>query len=333
MDKMNFFQFTQLAFSCLIFASCQNINTNEASDSNTIKSNVTKKNSPKNSALNDFGTRCKALLTSRFKNLEEFKNVVSIQYDRDYSRLDSSECRNSSVTLSYKSNGEEIKRTMSSDINQDDVQKLPKSDIITLSCFIFTHPNIIRLRKNLEDAYSLSRRKPAFYGPGDKAFYDLAEASYYNIISQPQTFLNSKDSSEKGYINTFNHITAQAIITSFFSEELADLISDLHERKNMPEITCGKFTSVHLNDTLNNIVDNYIDILNNEIGQKIGLKLREKYNINSTTQCTPILLSNYLNDVQGYYSMVLKIVFRSFRPSDKVINKFSHKINLVLEKF
>lgn len=108
----------------------------------------------------------------------------------------------------------------------------------------------------------------------------MAEASVRHINTPNLAFLSVQDSLEKGYLNTFNHVTAQAIISSFFSEDLADLIGDLHERFYLPELTTGNFKESQLTDSINNPTDNYVDIINNEIGQKIGKALKDNYKIN-----------------------------------------------------
>ncbi|HAV26180.1 MAG TPA: hypothetical protein DCX01_08380, partial [Bacteroidetes bacterium] len=74
-------------------------------------------------------------------------------------------------------------------------------------------------------------------------------------------------------------MTAQVLITALFSKEVADYIADVHELMSMPELTTGRFSDKQLHDTLNYPVDNYVDMLNNEIGQEIGLRLKEKYNL------------------------------------------------------
>lgn len=280
---------------------------------------------------NEFGVKCRALLSTRFEDLSQLKTLVSIQYDKDYTTMDSADCRYTVVTLSYLSNGESLIRTMTSGIAQNDISNLQTAGYLKRAEFVLINPNIIQQRRALEKAYILARRKPAIFGPGDMSFFDLAEASFRHINTPELAYQNSRDSSEKGYINTFNHITAQAIITSFFSESLADLISDLHERQNMKEITSGRFNERQLKDTFNSPEDNYVDIINNEIGQKIGLTLKKKYNLSENSVCTPILLASYLNDIQSYYMWSLEIGLDNFRPSDEVVVKFSNKINVLLK--
>ncbi len=95
----------------------------------------------------------------------------------------------------------------------------------------------------------------------------------------------------------------------------------------MPELMTGHFSTDQIMDPNVNPLDNYVDIINNEWGQELGKKLRDKYQINSNTVWTPELLTNYLNDIQSYYRWSLQIGMEPFRPQDTVVTRFSHKLN------
>ena len=169
-----------------------------------------------------------------------------------------------------------------------------------------------------------------FFGEGDQAFYFLAEACAKNINTPDLAFINDRDSSEKGYINTFNHITSQAFITSCFTEELADFVGDSHERFYHPKLILGKFSEKEISDLSEGPVDNYVDLVNNEWGQELGIELKEKYNINENTYWSPELLANYLNDLQSYFSWAFQIGFNPFSSDDEAVTRFSDKLNMVL---
>jgi hypothetical protein len=154
-----------------------------------------------------------------------------------------------------------------------------------------------------------------------------------HINTPDQAFVFPRDSSEKGYLNTFNHVTAQAFLTSLYSEELADFVADVHERKTMPELISGAFRPEQLTDPNTNAVDNYVDIVNNEWGQELGKVLRKKYGLHAGTHWTPELLREYLNDIQHYYSWGLKIGFEPFRAQDTVVVRFVEKLKYVREKY
>jgi len=276
--------------------------------------------------------RAKVLLTSRFKDLDDLKKVVKITYDKDYSQLDSADYGQSTVTLIYLSNGELIKRSMSSGVSQIDVVKAYESNYFGKAGFALTNPFPMRLRKELSKVNLIARRRPLIFGLGDVAFYDLAEALVEHINTPELSFRQKGDYTERGFVNTFNHVTAQAIITSFFSEDLADFISDLHERKSMPELTNGVFNKYQLMDSINNPLDNYVDIANNEIGQEIGLLLKTKYGINENTICTPVLLTSYMNDLQSYYGWALNIGLDKFYSKDEEIINFTSKLNCIMHQ-
>ena len=78
-------------------------------------------------------------------------------------------------------------------------------------------------------------------------------------------------------------------------------------------------------------VDNYVDIINNELGQELGRLLKLKYNITRETEWSPTLLADYLNDIQNYYSWSFQVGFTPFKPSDEAVIKFAFKINALMK--
>ncbi len=273
-----------------------------------------------------------ALLASRFKSMEELQSIVSIEWYKDGDLSDDAHLDNNMVRLKHCSEGLAVISTLKSGISQNDIMQAKDGVFSEKLALVFNAPKAIRNRRELKQVYILSRRFSDIFSVEDVAFYYLAEAAVNKITNTEKAFLIDEDSGEKGYINTFNHITAQAMITSIFSEEFADFIADVHELKNMPELTSGVFSEKQLNDPNINPIDNYIDMINNEWGQKLGLRLKEKYNINRNTIWTPDLLADYLNELQAYYSWAFQIDMNPFRPDDGVIVRFKDKINRALER-
>jgi len=263
-----------------------------------------------------------ALLGTRFKSFEELKSVIRIEYFS---------CGNASVQVSHCSNGIEVTSVLEAGISQGDISKARDGTIWDRLCLIFKSPYTVMNRADLERAYILGRWMYPWFGEGDIAFFDLAETSVKNINTTDLAFRSAKDSMEKGYLNTFNHITAQAFITSCFSEEMADFIADAHERYTHPQLITGKFTEEQIKDLEEGAVDNYVDIINNEWGQELGKQLKEKYHISRETYWNPELLANYLNDIQSYYSWSFRIGLKPFGPSDEVVIRFANKINVLMK--
>jgi len=98
----------------------------------------------------------------------------------------------------------------------------------------------------------------------------------------------------------------------------------------MPELTTGKFSEEQKTDTINFPVDNYVDLVNNEIGQELGILLSTKYHITRQTIWSKDLLCNFLNDIQDYYSWSFDIGFKAYQPNDKLILRYADKINQVI---
>lgn len=304
-----------------LFILVLSISCNPANTKNRITQRITVNNGDHEPLI-----LAKPLLASRFKSLDDFKSKVQVKY---FNRPNSP---HSKVQLKLVSANSEIHSELESGISQNDIVKAKNGGIWDKVKLTFKAPYAIRNRKNLGKVFILGRRRTALFGLRDAAFYDLALVLTKHINTEEIAFQNEKDKGEKGYINTFNHITAQALITTLFDQEFACYIADVHERKNMPELTTGKFSEEQLRDTINFPEDNYVDMINNKIGQEVGLALKEKFNLNSSTSYTPQLLTNYLNELQNYLSWSMGIGFKPFYPSDEVIVRFAHKINYVLNR-
>jgi len=272
----------------------------------------------------------KALLASRYESLDEFQKDVKIDYTLSGQKSDTSQPKRSKVVLTYLNEGFSVMSILKSGISQDDIQAAKDGDRWDQLSFVFNSPYAIRHRKELNKILILARRKQAMFGDGDIAFYDLAEKSLANITTPSLAFKQIRDSSEKGYINTFNHVAAQAFISTLFSETLADFVADVHELHNMPELTSGIFSEAQLLDSNNYPLDNYIDMVNNELGQEIGNQLRDFYGITAETVWTEELLSNYLNNLQRYYMWSFGIGMKAISKDDILVLRFTKKLNNVL---
>jgi hypothetical protein len=270
-----------------------------------------------------------ALLLTRFTSLEEFKEVVTIQYAEDLSESTGKKTGKPQVLLTYRSDGREVTSILKSGISQADFLNTRKGTIWNKALLGLRCPYAYINRKDLMTVENLGRRRPFAFGKGDVAFYDLAETMVKHISVEDTISMSSADLSEKGYLNTFNHITAQAFMTSIYAEKLADFVADVHELYNMPELITGDFSEKQLADFENGPVDKYLDMINNEWGQELGKVLRKKYTISRLTYWTPKLLADYLNDIQSYHSWAFQIGFKPFRVTDEIVIRFAGKINMV----
>lgn len=273
-----------------------------------------------------------ALLGTRFKSFEELKSVIQIEYFNNKTSLDSPAAENALVRISHCSSGTEVISVLEPGISQGDIARARDGNILDRLGLIVKSPYTVVNRADLERVYILSRWMPSWFGEGDIAFFDLAASSVKNINTEDLAFCNARDSTEKGYLNTFNHITAQAFITSCFSEKMADFVADAHERYHHPELITGRFTPEQIEDLAEGPVDNYVDVINNEWGQELGKQLRKKYNITRETYWTPALLAGYLNELQSYYSWAFQIGFKPFRAEDEIVIRFSDKINVLMSR-
>lgn len=263
-----------------------------------------------------------ALVSTRFKSFEALKQELEIEYAPKDS---------SWVRLTHQNNERKMVCVLTKGVSQKDFTDARDGGFFKKVGLVFKSPYFAINRNDLLRVYMIARRTDSFFGEGDIAFYDLATAMLWNINDDDLERTSSEDLSEKGYINTFNHLTSQAFMTSLFSEKLADFVADTHERYNMPELITGKFSEEQIYDLEKGPVDNYVDMINNEYGQALGNRLKLKYGINSETIWTPELLVAYLNDVQSYYSWVLQIGFKPFEEEDELIQRFYKKLNFLME--
>ena len=269
--------------------------------------------------------KARALLATRFNNIASFKEVVNIEYEHSFK---SDSLVNSTVRLTYPSNGQEIISVLSSGLSQQDIVDGYRGSVWDKIAFLAHSPYAVRNRFKLQEVFHLARRMDVVYKDGDVAFHDLALGSVERIASE-NAFKVYRDSLEKGYLNTFNHVTGQALVSALYSVEMADFVGDVHELDNMRELTSGFFSEEQLNDTVNFPTDNYVDLINNEIGQLIGSELKSFYQIDHQTVWTPELLSEFMNQIQAYYAWALDIDMSPFSPNDDVIVAFANKLNVV----
>lgn len=273
--------------------------------------------------LNNLGTFPKgALLTTDFKSFEEFKSVVSIEY---------SSSGKAWVKLNHTSNSGAVISVLESGVSEADFLKAKSGGFLDKVRLGLQSPYFVLNRNDLMRVYFLSRRRHKDFGWPDQAFFDIAEMMMKNIYKADLASATEDELSEKGYINTFNHVVAQGLMTTLFSEKLADFVADTHERKNMPELVTGEFSEDQLKDIKNGVVDNYVDIINNEWGQEVGKRLKQKYKINKETFWTSQLLADYLNEFQSYFSRVFKLRFNPITEKDEITIRFANKINRVMD--
>jgi hypothetical protein len=271
-----------------------------------------------------------ALLLTRFYSLEQLESLVQIHYVKGIANRFNTAGSKSEVRLTYRAGDREVISSLQSGISEDDFLRAKQGYVWDQFMLGLRCPFAVVNRGKLKCIESLGRRRPWEFGKGDVAFYDLAETMVKNIRDEDRIHMSADDLSDKGYLNTFNHVTAQALMTSLFSESIADFVADVHERHNLPEMITGNFTDHQLHDLKDGPVDNYIDMINNEWGQELGKVLAAKYSINRDTHWTPELLANYLNDNQSYYSWVFRVGFKPFQPTDELVMRFEKKLNIVL---
>lgn len=273
-----------------------------------------------------------ALLATRFKDLDAFEKAVKIEYVSDYDKTAPEAQGRSAVRLFHCSEGKQMVSELQSGIDQDEIIKAYHGTNYDKFKVLIKSPETIFYRVNISKVRNLGRKRPQLFGENDVAFYDLAVASFKKIHRDKRAFRSARDSSEKGYINTFNHITAQAIMTLCFSEQFADYIADVHERKNMASLTTGLFTEEELKDPNDNPVENYVDMINNEWGQELGKTIQKKLELKKEMVWSEHLFCMVMNEIQQYYVWAFDLRMDPFHPDEILIKKFTRKLNRVMQE-
>lgn len=268
--------------------------------------------------------KARVLLATKYASLEDFQNTVKIEY-QDVT----TDSFSGTVLLSYLDNGELITSKLTDGVTEGDITRAMKGSIWDKISLTLNAPYAVWNRIELSEIVLLARHYPTRFGEGDVAFYDIAEASMRNIVLKNGVFDNHRDSLEKGYINTFNHTTAQALITVLYNEKIADYIATLHERHSMPNLVSGLFSETQLKDTFDFPVDNYVDIINNELGQELGKFLVNKHKITKKTKWDVEFTTALLNDIQKYYASAFNIELKPFTSQNNLVVRFSSKINQI----
>lgn len=231
------------------------------------------------------------------------------------------------VSLSCRARDKEVVSILKPGVSEADFNKARDNGFWARVNLAFKSPFVVYHQQDLIRTEILGRRRYFMFGRGDIAFYDLASKMVSNICPEDTLQMSREMLGEKGFLNTFNHVVAQAFMTTLFSEDIADFVADVHERNTMPSLITGKFTEQQRNDIYNGAADNYLDMINNEWGQWLGYKLRQQFFNSEEQYWTPTLMAAYLNELQSYHSEVFQICFNPFRETDDIVVRFTDKIN------
>ena len=183
-----------------------------------------------------------ALLGTRISSFEELKKIVQIEYFNSPNRSKGVISGNPKVTVTHTCNGRQVTSILTTGVSEADFVQARDGGFWDRIWLAANSPYAVINRSDMQKVAILARRRWIYFGEGDPAFYDLALKMNENISPYDKDRLSEKDLGEKGFINTFNHITAQAFMTSIFSETFADFMADAHERKHMPQLITGDFT-------------------------------------------------------------------------------------------
>ena len=269
-----------------------------------------------------------AILLTQIERYQELNSLFEIQY----SELRPVFKKVNMVSITHQNPIGTVESILTDGVSQTDLLEAQAGGVMKKIALLLRSPYAISQRNNLQSSYNLARNRSDLYGESDVAFYGIAVQMMDHIRGYDKSQIAPIDLSEKGYINTINHIVGQAFVTTLFSEKLADFIADIHERYNMPELTNGQFSEEQIDDIDFGATDNYVDMINNEWGQKLGAELKMKFDISRSTIWTEQLMTDYLNDIQLYLSHAFGIGFLPFQTDDFIVRRFTEKVNFEMHE-
>jgi len=185
------------------------------------------------------------------------------------------------------------------------------------------------LGKNLSLAWDLKDNEDAMHGiftlgqknPEGVTLNTVAKAMLGNLKGNA-----SKSAGEQEALKSmFLHVHGQALITSLWGSQVADISGDIHERDQEALIT-GKFEGMS-SQQMNGVIDNYVDLVNNMYGQDLGERLKDQFKITKETKWTDQLTADYFTAVQDYLGETHGLTFKNFDTNSKEVKAFTRLLN------
>ena len=255
------------------------------------------------------------LVSVDYATLEELKKSIAIVYNNK-------DTERASVTLSANHKGVGVTKTLSPGYRESELRtindQLKSADRWEKAKIVVDNPTLV-LRKNaLKGALALGKTKSNISGTAN---YYIAKAMVGNITSN----ISKAYKGDKGLVNTFNHITGQAVMSMIFGANSSDFVADIHER-GQPELMTGNIKS---GKPTAQAIDNYVDLINNQFGQILGEELAGKYKSSLHFGFTPETTASLLNDFQSYFGDTFNKDFKEFSENDDLVRRFSNLLNEV----
>lgn len=257
-------------------------------------------------------TTPKPLLATDYSSLEDLKKDINIEYNED-----------KSVDLELVSHPE-INHKLTDGVGDKEIKDLKnqasKASLLEKANIAFDHPQLAWYRNDLQAIETMSYRKK-----------NIAELGLYNIADAFRNDIESgasaKELGDKGLVNTFNHTFGQSVITMLFGENVADLAGDIHER-DQPALRTGEFKN---SGDITQAIDNYVDIMNNQIGQDLGADFKKKFAASLHFGFTPEASAELLNEGRDFFAKSFNLKFgkEKYTAEDDLAKRFCIVLNEV----
>jgi RHS repeat-associated protein len=182
----------------------------------------------------------------------------------------------------------------------------------------FLNPQAIQYKSELEELFAITKEKSKNL---EKAITGtIAEKMVTNLINDTEREVNSVNYK---YQNAFLHFTGQTLSSAIYGERISKFAADIHEREY-----AGVFSG---EGEEGDLVDAYIDLVNNEWGRQFGTVLAKRFDINSETVWTEQLTTDFLNSIQDYFTASYSaLTFKKFgttEESKELVRKITEDLN------
>ena len=253
------------------------------------------------------------LVATNYKSIKSLKKILYIKYYND-----------KSFSISYIVNGMIIEHRFSKGYADNELAIIRNSDLGTQAKSILSEPLLVIYKSALETMFICA------YTKENEAKTSMLAISFE--IAKKLKISNFLKTDDRALPNTIRHILSGVVLSMFHGEDSVNFVMDIHERHKKIDngvifdidecefLRTGKFKNA---EEEKSAIDNYIDIINNQIGGKLGSKLRNKYQkiINNTNGWTLEESANFLNDFLYYLKQSLKYDYNEFKTTEEIVKK------------
>lgn len=258
--------------------------------------------------------RERPLLASDYKNVDELKKAIEINYVKDgkdsHVHLKQGKIENRLAEKTFSE--QQVAQAKAAFDNKDRGPAMALADRD-----LWQARDIYRHREELAGIQMLSVRDKDKPREGQVVIDDMAKQMLANMTGADQLSKEEKEA----YKSMFSHMAGQALFTMQYGRQRAEMVGDMHERAAGERIS-GEIGKDQKSQT--DAVDAYCDLINNVHGQNLGEKLKKQ--MGNPSSWTPEQTSAFFNAVQNSIAGSRGVEFKNFEKDDKNAAKFNERL-------